>query len=344
MSDSPAAVIYLFYGQDEPALREKLAAFCAEVLDPTLADLNLSRLDGRTAQPGEIQAAGGAIPFLADTRVVLVENLSEAPNGKTIIDELAVIFPTLPDSTRLVFVETNVQPDRIGDSPAEQKRKAARRQAIKRLSNVIEKDPRGKVISFDLPDSKNLARWVAQRAAYLGVEIEPDAASLLAELINDDLVLANSELEKLAVYTNGARPIQRRDIEELTPYSPEASIFAMVDALGQRDGGQALTLLHRLLNDGDDPLRIFAMIVRQYRLLLLMREQLDAGQNLVTAAEAVGVQGFVARKLATQCARYSSIGLLERIYHILLETDEKIKTGRMSAPLALEELVARLAR
>ncbi len=341
---SPTPVVYVFYGEDEPALRERLAAFRATVTDPTTADLNTIRLDGESAQLGDIQSAAGTLPFLADTRLVLIDNLTDSANGRALIDDLPRVLSALPDWARLVFVETALQTDRAGDSPGEQKRKAARRQALRKLVSIVERDPRGKVLAFDVPGNvRQKQRWVAERAAHYGATIEPAAAHLLITRVGDDLTLADAELAKLAAYTNGQRPISSQDVDRLTPYTPEANIFEMVDALGQRNGEVALHLLRQLLDEGDDPLRIFGMIVRQFRLLMLMKEQLDAGETVTMAAQVAHLKsGYVAQKIATQTRHYS-LEMLERIYRLLLATDLEMKTGIKTPTLALETLIARLA-
>jgi DNA polymerase III delta subunit len=45
-----------------------------------------------------------------------------------------------------------------------------------------------------------------------------------------------------------------------------------VDALGKREGKRAAHELHHLLDQGENPLGLLAMIVRQYRLLILVKE------------------------------------------------------------------------
>ncbi len=337
---SPDAVTVVFYGQDEPTLRERLTAFCAEVVEPAMADLNTSRLDGRSAALDDIAAAAGSLPFLSDLRLVLVDNLTELSNGRAIIDALPELLPDLPDSTRLLFVESGLEADHPGDTPAERKRKAARRQALKKLVNVVENDPRGRAFHFDVP--RNPVQWVMQRAEQYGAAIDTPAAQALLQRIGTDLVAVDSEIVKLATYTGGQRPIAAEDVALLTPYTPEAGIFDLVDALGQRQGDAALHLLRQLLDDGDDPLRIFGMIVRQYRLLIQMREHLDSGQSVGSAAATLGMHEYVAKKMAAQ-ARHYSLPLLERIYRYLLETDLDMKTGRIDPSLALETLIARLS-
>lgn len=347
--NSPTPVVYVFYGQDEPTLKETLAELCARATDAATADLNTTRFDGREAEVGTIQSAANTLPFLAETRLIMVDGITEANPSRKVIEQLPEIFPSLPDSTRLVFVEAGVDlPDDAGRGRAQS---SPRQTALKKLINAIENDPRGKVYAFKLP--KDMQKWLMRRAALHNAQIEPEAAQTLAERVGDDMVLANTELAKLAAHANG-RAIRASDVRALTPETPEANIFHMVDALGRRDGQAALQLLRDLLDSGDEPLMIFSMIIRQYRLLLLMREHLDQGGTVRSATDVLGVKEFVAKKLADQVRTYS-LDTLERIYHYLLETDVAMKGGmpdtdlfgkpidRLDPSLALEDLVARLA-
>lgn len=335
---SPIPVTYIFCGQDVPSLRERLSDFCTSLAEPSSLELNTTKFDGKTVTAGEIEAAARSAPFLAEMRLVIVENLSSSANGRAVIDQMSDMLVTLPDWTRLVFVETGPEDDDYGDGG---KRFAGRPQALKKLINLVENDSRGKVLAFDPP--RDLAHWLQERASRYQATLDIAAARLLAECIGGDLVLADTELAKLATYTAGARAITRDDVALLTPYSAEANIFQMVDALGQRNGKTALTLLRKLLDAGDEPLRLFAMITRQYRMIIQMREQLDGGQSVRGAAQVLGMRDFVADKVASQ-ARLYRMEQLEHILEVLLETDLAIKTGKLTGDLALEELVVRLSR
>jgi DNA polymerase III delta subunit len=83
------------------------------------------------------------------------------------------------------------------------------------------------------------------------------------------------------------------------------------------------------------------MVVRQFRLLLLTRELLDAGNQGAEIARQLKTYPFVAQKLVSQVRNFS-MAALERIYHRLLEVDEAIKTGQMDAEVALDTLIASL--
>jgi DNA polymerase III subunit delta len=334
---SPTPVVYAFYGQDQPTLKERLDDLVGKSTDPASADLNISKLDGRSVTSGEIESAARSLPFLGETRVVIVENLTDSASGRAVIDTLGELVPTLPDSTRLIFLETNAASEDVDGGGS--KRGAGRAQALKKLVNVIESDPRGTVIACEPP--QDIARWLQDRAKRHNATLEGGGAKVLAERIGGDLVMADSELAKLATYAAG-RAISVEDVKTLTPASTEANVFQMVDALGQRRGQPALAALRALLDSGDEPLRIFGMIARQIRLLIQMREQLDAGASVNAAAQALNQRDFVAKKLAEQARQYK-METLERILSLLLEMDVDIKTGQIEGELALEELVVRLA-
>lgn len=324
-----APTFYVLHGPDEFTCRAQVQAMRAQMGDPGTADLNISVFDDKSASAAEILAAAQAIPFLGEKRLVIVGGLlswlTRRGAGKAAKDELTVLaegLTELPPWARVVFVESVTLPDS---------------HPILKLAKTV---PGGFHKTFDAP--RNPTRWIVEhaRSAY-GAEIEPAAAAALAAVTGDDLHAADSELSKLAVYTGGERPISEADVALLTPYVAEVSIFEMVDALGRRDGATAVRLLHRLLADGE-PLPIFGMIIRQFRLLIMAREFLNEGGAPRQAGSALGVHPFVGEKVAAQ-AKVFTQEQLEAIYRHLLDTDLAIKTGKVEAALALDLLIAGIA-
>ncbi len=328
-------IAFLFYGEDEPTLRDHVASFIDGL---NVDDFNTTRLVGKDVRAGEVEAAAASLPFINEFRLVLVENASE--NSEDLLDALPEMLGALPGWARVVFVETDLKAQSY-DSQSAGRRKSSRKKVVKKLAKIIENDPRGVARSFDLP--KNAVDWILQRAEGQQIDIERNAAHLLAERIGEDFILADTELVKLSTYA-GDRAISREDVDALTPYTAEASIFNLVDSIGQRNGRVALSLLENLLEDQkQEPLYILSMIARQYRLLIELREYMDSGGTQGGAANALGMRGFVVRKLSGQMRHYK-LEQLERIYIHLSEQDVEIKTGKIDSKLALEMFVTRLAR
>jgi DNA polymerase-3 subunit delta len=327
-------VFYVFHGEDEFSRAEALAEMKAKMGDPSLVSLNTTLLDGRKVTLAELIHTCDAVPFLGERRLVIVEGLLtrlEPPKGKestqeagAFIEELQEVLGRLPESTRLVFLEPRSL--RKGNP----------------ILKLAQKEKRGYAKEFKPPRRGDLNRWITQRVKSKGGDILPPAVTGLAAFVGNDLRLLDQEIEKLITYVGGERPITEKDVRLLVSYVQEANIFQMVDALGHRNGQRALTLLHELLDGGQPPPYLLAMITRQFRILMQVKELSQGGASPGEIRAQLGLHRFVVDKGLEQ-ARNFSMSQLEAIYRRLLETDTAIKTGRAEATLALDLLIVGLS-
>ena len=330
----PAPTFYVFHGADEFTRAETLADFKRRLGPPDTVDLNTTLLNGRNLTLAELRHVCDAIPFLAEKRLIIVNGLLmqlASRRGQELsaaqqeyLAALADYLPRLPETTRLVFIEDKPLP------------------ATHPILQLARQEERGYVKRFDPPKDRDLPRWVAQRVRKHGGEIEPEATHQLAAVVGSDLRLLDQEIVKLVTYVNAERPITKADVDGLVPYAQAAIVFDMVDALGQRDGRTAAQTLHRLLDAGEHPMGLLAMIVRQFRLLIQVKELRAGGATARDVAQALGLHPFPAGKLYNQSSHFSA-GQLETVYRHLLDTDVAIKTGKIEPEVALDLLVAGLA-
>jgi DNA polymerase-3 subunit delta len=329
---------YLLYGLDEFGLAEFVEQLKQTLGDASLAALNTTLFDGRTVTLPDLRAACDAMPFLTERRLVLVEGwltrlLSRgddaeadtdtrgSASARETIQALLEYLPRQPDTTLLILVEKRDLPEK---NPLLKTATGANWAQVKR---------------FDLPKGEDLVKWIRARARAEGGDFSREAALALAQAESHPRALGH-EIEKLLTYVDFKRPVERADVEHLTPAGSEARIFDLVDALGQRRGPPAQRQLHHLL-ETEEPLYLLGMIVRQFRLILLAREMLDARATEPDVAHALGLHSFSAGKICAQ-ARNFSLTALERIYHRLLDCDADIKTGQAAAATVLDTLVAEL--
>ena len=111
--------------------------------------------------------------------------------------------------------------------------------------------------------------------------------------------------------------------------------------MGNRHGKKAAILLQQKLQEGTDPFYLFAMFVRQIRLLIQLKEQVDEGHRPPAISKNLKMHSFVTGKLFQQ-AQHFSLPQLEQIYHHLLDIDVGVKTGRNDMVTALNLFVAGL--
>lgn len=339
--EADAPLIYLLHGDDEYAISQWLSNFEGNLGEPALIEANTSRLDGRSFNLDELEAVVSPMPFLAKRRLVILENpLSRLESReekanfydkqKMTREREALIrqFERVPPTTALVLVERKLL-------TADRDRESGSLHWLERWASASR--PRVYVKSFPLPRGMNMNIWIQSQAAKLGGQFTLSAARLLADLVDDDTRLADQEIHKLLDYVNYARPVDEADVQLLTADASEADIFTLVDALGARDAHLSSQVLHRLLEQ-QDPNYIFVMVVRQFRMLLLVREILDQGGGVEDVSSKLGflrVRSWMARKLIPQAQRFGLEDLIEA-YRRLLELDENIKTGIIPVDLGLE--------
>lgn len=322
---------YIFHGDDDLRIDEEVGAILAKMKEQPNGELNTAEFDGAVATVPEMLGAAMAYPFLADRRLVIVRDLlawitrkGAGETGKQAVERLLDGLPQLPDWARVVFVERVKLPD------------------SHKILKLAQSDPNGYEKAFAVP--KDSTGWIIKRAKDVyDAAIEPAAATALASVTVGDLRRADNELFKLVSYVGDERPISEADVMLLTPYVAEASMFDMVDALAEGRGRVAVSLVHRLLEQEADVFGLYGMITRQFRLLLLAKEHLTSGGAPKDIASAISVHPYVAEKLAKQ-TRSFTLDQLETVYRTLQDYDLKMKTGQIEPELALDLLIAGLAR
>lgn len=315
-------MFYLFHGDDKHSQKERLESMLAKLGDPAMLSLNTTRFAGKMAF-GALRQACDAVPFLAKRRVVIAEGLLGAKPGRDFLDKLYAYLPTMPDSARLFFLEPRKLP------------------ANHKLLKLAKSADNGYERAFTRPEGNALNKWIRQRAQQHQASLTPQATNMLAINVGNNLAILDKEIEKLALYKGSETAITSDDVALLCPYAAEANIFELVDAVGNRNTRQAALLLQQKLSDGTDPFYLFAMIVRQFRLLIQVKDEADRGAKPPAISKAVKIHSFVAGKLYRQCQQFS-LPQLEQIYGHLLEMDVGVKTGRVDMVTSLNLLVAAL--
>jgi DNA polymerase-3 subunit delta len=326
-----APVVYLLHGEDEFAIAQFVAEIEAKLGDDAMAQMNTTRLDGRSYDPAELGAVANVMPFLAKRRLVVFENPLTRLNSSSARQNFQEQLENIPSTTAMVLVEYRLL-------TSEKDRRQGRLHWLERWAQ--EHADSVYLRAFPLPKGTAMVQRIQEIAKAQDGQITPAAAALLATLVDDDPRLADQEIRKLLAYVNYQRAIEPDDVDAITADYGQGDIFEMVDALGNQDGKRAIGMLHRLL-ESQDPFSIFGMIVRQFRLLLLTREILDNGGQPRDAVRTLKLHPYVADKMSNQ-ARHFTLPVLERIYHRLLAIDEAMKTSQMSADLALDTMVAAL--
>lgn len=351
----------LLSGKDEFSASEELARIRAS------GDFgyNQDSFAGETADLAMIRNTCDTMPFLAEKRLVVLEGLPRPRRGQAddadsaedgdanapeppeppeppvakgkrgkktattgltplaFAKGLAEYIPSLPETTVLVALVSDVLK---ADHPLMQ---VARRHGTSHV--------------FAKPTGAQLTDWVTRRARAQKRRITPEAARMLVESLGDDLRMLASEIDKLGTYVGEGSEIGPENVRTLTPIGRELDAFELTDALARNDRPAALTILHRLLEQGEPPLRIVGLVAFQTRSLMQVKLLSDRGMPAHQIASAAGIAPFVVEK-SLRLVRRFTFAQLEAAHRALLEIDTSLKRSRMTPELALDLLVLEFGR
>ncbi|MGA2188340.1 MAG: DNA polymerase III subunit delta [Steroidobacteraceae bacterium] len=121
-------------------------------------------------------------------------------------------------------------------------------------------------------DRAALPAWLHARARALHVTMEPEAAQLIVDRVEGNLLAAKQELEKLALLADGGRigaDLVLRSVGDSARYD----VFQLGAAAAGGDAQRALRVLLGLKSEGVDPTLILWALTRELRGLWQARER-----------------------------------------------------------------------
>jgi DNA polymerase-3 subunit delta len=137
-------------------------------------------------------------------------------------------------------------------------------------------DAAGVMVVFNAPRPNEWAAWIGARLASRGLAATPDAAALLAERVEGNLLAAAQEVDKLAVLRAGdATRIDADAMESLVADSARYDVFKLTDAALAGEGARALRILAGLHAEGDELIAMMGWLVNQLQLALRLANAPD---------------------------------------------------------------------
>lgn len=322
-------MIIFLYGDDIFRSHQKLFEIKQKYLASDKSGSGLSHFDFEEgAEARKILGVFSSPNLLAPKRLVIIKRMlsSGAETEREIILEyLKKNGDRLAEGKDLVVVVWEGGPPKKSDKLFKVLEKISKHQEFEKLSGM------------------KLNQWILKRIKELDEKASISQAALekLAAYCGNDALVLNSELEKLVNYAGGEM-IEEKDVELLVKADIDNNIFATVDALGANRKKEALRLLHRHLEKGDDPFYLLSMFVYQFRNLVRvadLRERERAGEYEI--AKLTKLHPFVVKKSLGQL-RYYNFDRLKKIYATLANLDLKVKTGQLEIKVALDKFVAEL--
>lgn len=316
-----AEPLYVLYGEEDFLKRQVLQAIRNLVLEEEEDEQAFSTYPGDKADFAEVVDELSTVPFFTSRRLVVVENADPFVTRHRAALEKRI--GNLPATGTLVL-EVKSWP------------------ANTRLAKMV--DP-ARSISCKGPPPYKLPQWCADWSlARYEKKLPPAAAALLVDLVGAEMGLLDQEIAKLAVFVGAKETIATEDVDRLVGRNRAESTWKIFDALGAGQAEQALTLLDRLLEQGEDPMRMLGAFAFQLRKLAAAGRLALQGKSMTAALEQAGVAPFGLKSAETQLKHLGRRRVV-RLYDDLLQLNMDVRgDSPLPARLLLERFLIRLAR
>ncbi len=307
------APVYLLYGEERYLLKQYRDKLCGALTKGAALgdDMNFTVFEGKEINPKTVIDLAETLPFFASHRVIVIR---ESGFFKNACEELADYVPQLPETTRMIFVETEV--DKRG-----------------RLYKAVKK--KGEVVEFATQTQEVITRWILSRLKKEGKNITAPVMRMFLDKTGMDMGTIDRELEKLICYAWERDVIDPADVEAVVTEQIANKIFDMMNAVVEHNQKKALDLYYDLLTLRESPMRILYLMNKQFVRLLHLRDMAARGMDARSMAQKAEIPEFAVRRNLSQAKGFT----MEQLRGALsdgAELEEAVKTGRLNDKMAVE--------
>ena len=324
--------IYLLYGREHYLIDNTIKLF-RESLNESMIDFNLDIIDGKEITLEQLLSSIETLPFMDERKIVIVKDfeLLTKAKKKNFSDKeektLAEHLENIPDTTILVFTVYG--------------------EIDKRKSIVNRISKNGVVYNCEKISDMELFKWSKKKFTENNIMIENAQIMYFIESTgykdkNNEFTLSDidNEIKKISSFAGTDTQVTNEIIDRLSQKKIENDIFKLIDYIGDKNSQSAIKILNDMINEGESVLVIFAMINRQFKTVLQVKELLNKGLNNKSISEKLKTSLFIVNKSIKISKNFTEDMIIDMLNYIL-ESDYKIKNGLMRDTLAIEMLVSK---
>ncbi|WP_181951635.1 DNA polymerase III subunit delta [Clostridium massiliodielmoense] len=316
--------VYVFCGSDEQSIKKAIDKIVNKVVNKDFKELNYVQLDGMTVEIDSIINACETLPLMSEKRVALIyrANFLKDKVDKSmekVFKSLIKYIEDVPKDSILIMYYI-FENDREKESLK-----------LKKLDKKIE------VVKFSKLKGVALQRKVGEIFKRKNKTISKSDLALFCNIVENNMDIIENEVEKLCCYVDD-RDIFTEDITKLISGKNDNDIFNLVDFVSQKKPQKSLDILNELVFKGESVTGILRMIQRQFKLIFDIKVNMDKGKNKDDIARELRLHPFICEKMMNQSKKFS-IGQLEKIFKLCIETEKTLKSSSVNQKTELELLI-----
>ena len=322
----------LFTGNDQGQF-EVMKAQVLEQIGYDPADLNFSHFDMKEVSYKDVELELVSLPFFADEKIVILDHFLDITTAKKRYlsdDELKSFEEYLenpsPTSKLVIFAEGKLDSKR-------------------RLVKILKRD--AKIFEALEPKEQEIRAYFQKLSQKQGLVFDNKAFDHL--LIKSGFQF--SEIQKNLLFLESYKTdghITEEDIVQAIPKTLQDNIFDLTQLILAKKIDQARDLVRDLTLQGEDEIKLIAIMLGQFRLYTQVKILAELGQTESQMVSSLG--NYLGRnpnpyqiKFALRDSRRLSLDFLQNSIRYLIQADYQIKTGVYEKGYLFERALLQIA-
>ncbi len=295
------AKIYLLHGEEAFFIDTILDNIQQKALTKQEQEFNQVVFYGKDAVAENIINSAMQYPMMAQRKVVILKEAQQMRD----LEKISNYVENPVDSTVLVITYKGKKYD-----------------MRKSLGKLIKKN--GIVFTSNKLYENQIPNWIRTHSKSLGMDVNPDACSLMTTLIGTELSKIDNELKKLKILAKEGTTVGIKEIKENIGMNREFTVFELTNALGENNIAKVFTILKTFESNPSQYsiIMISSILFNYFSKLLIIRENIQKSDAQLS--KILGVSSYFIRTYINAAKKYSRDKLIE-VFQILKEYDLKSK-------------------
>lgn len=312
--------VYFFAGEETCLIDDGTNSLIKALVEPESRDFNFDIFYGSEVAASHIIEIASSFPLLASHRTLLVRDVHKMSNSD--LGALASYTARPNRSTHLILTTCE---------------KTWRKKFLEELKNnscFVECKP-----LYD----RQVPAWIKQEVARHGCTVSETAAEWMATEVGNNLLHLRSEIEKLRLFIGECREITDEDVVAVAGLQREFTIYALQNAIGEKNLSGALRILDRLAQQRTHAGTIIYGLCRYFGNMYMAHGYGRSRQDLEALARQTKISSYFLSQLVSAAERYS----VEEITHaleVLRLCEYALKTQSFSELLTLRLTLIAIVR
>ncbi len=298
-------MLYLIYGKDNFRSREKLNQLLA-FFSSKISDNGIFKIDAENFDILRLEELIRSRILFEKKYVVVCDNIFENKEARNFVKKNISAIAGSPNI--FIFLETDLDADFL--------------ELFKKRAEKIQE--------FPLLAGLKLRKWIKEKAGEIPFADQEE----IIKNCGSDLWRASKEIEKYEL-SKGQTFAERKGLT----FAKEYNLFAICDAVAERNKGKAWVSLQEGILSGILPEEIFYKVVWEVKNLLMIKKLQSAGvKNL---EKETGLHPFVAKKALVGARNFTEEELRRHSFG-LVNLYHDVRNGRAEFQIGLEKFLLRI--